>query len=173
MKPEWLKNLGYVEERAPIYALLDTRPEIKELRGGWDLLPDAEDAGLLRHLSKADLRDYSGLTGHAHGFGTYNKSPQRFVKDYIYRNQPITERAPYFPKPNRVDKMARIQGATDGSLNHLGRCPRLVVFWPFRPPEDSNISIFCLDKVVMVLKKDMSNFSTILLALDISTRGIL
>jgi len=114
MKPEWLKNLGYVEERAPIYALIDTRPEIKELRGGWDLLPDAEDAELLRHLSKADLRDYSGLTGHAHGFGTYNKSPQRFVKDYIYRNQPITERAPYFPKPNNVDKMARIQGATDG-----------------------------------------------------------
>ena len=37
-----------------------------------------------------------------------------------------------------------LQGATNGSLNHLGRCPRLDVFWPFRPPEDSNIAIFYL-----------------------------
>lgn len=114
MKPEWLKNLGYVEERAPIYALLDTRPEIKELRGGWDLSPDAEDAEMLRHLSKGDLRDYSGLTGHGHGFGIYNKSPRRFAEDYIYKNRPITERMPVFPKPVKIDKMARMQGATEG-----------------------------------------------------------
>lgn len=114
MKPEWLKNLGYVEERAPIYALLDTRPEIKELRGGWDLSPDAEDAEMLRYLSKGDLRDYSGLTGHGHGFGIYNKSPRRFAEDYIYKNRPITERMPVFPKPVKIDKMARIQGVADG-----------------------------------------------------------
>lgn len=114
MKPEWLKNLGYVEERAPIYALVDTRPEIKELRGGWDLLPDAEDAGLLRHLSKGDLRDFSGLTGHGHGFGTYDKSPQRFVEDYMNRNRPITYRLPVFPAPRNIGTMARAQGAING-----------------------------------------------------------
>ena len=114
MKPEWLKNLGYVEERAPTYALVDTRPEIKELRGGWDLLPDADDAELLRHLSKGDLRDYSGLTGHSHGFGTYNKSPQRFVVDYLDRNRPIEYRMPKFPRSFSIKKMARMQGASDG-----------------------------------------------------------
>ena len=55
------------------------------------------------------------------------------------------------------------QGATDGSLNHLGRCPRLVVFWPFRPPEDSNIAIFYLARsswcLLLNRKRDLSNFS--------------
>lgn len=114
MKPEWLKNLGYVEERAAIHPILDTRSDINELRGSWGISPDNEDAVRLRHLSKGDLRDYSGLTGHGHGFGTYDKSPQRFVEDYINWNRPITHRLPIFPKPDNVDKMARIQGATDG-----------------------------------------------------------
>lgn len=114
MKPEWLKNLGYVEERAAIHPILDTRSDINELRGSWGISPDNEDAVRLRHLSKGDLRDYSGLTGHGHGFGTYDKSPQRFVEDYINWNRPITHRLPIFPKPDNVDKMAHIQGATDG-----------------------------------------------------------
>lgn len=32
MKPEWLKNLGYVEERAPIHPILNTRSDINELK---------------------------------------------------------------------------------------------------------------------------------------------
>lgn len=109
MKPAWLKNLGYVEERSPIHPILDTRSDINELKGSWDLSPDADDAELLRHLSKSDLRDYSGLTGHRHGFGTYDKSPQRFVEDYLNRNRPIEERRPVLPTPVRIPVMARIQ----------------------------------------------------------------
>lgn len=114
MKPKWLKNLGYVEERAPIYPLIETHPEINELKGGWDLSPDADDAELLRHLSKSDLRDYSGLTGHGHGFGTYNKSPQRFVEDYINRNRPIEYRRPRFPMRHPIALMAFRQGNNRG-----------------------------------------------------------
>ena len=111
MKPEWLKNLGYLEERGMTHPILDTRSDINELRGSWGISPDAEDAVLLRHLNKADLRDYSGLTGHGHGFGTYDKSPQRFVEDYINWNRPITHRLPVFPERNNVEFMARIQNS--------------------------------------------------------------
>lgn len=111
MKPEWLKNLGYVEERAAIHPVLDTRSDFNELRGSWGISPDNEDAVLLRHLSKADLRDYSGLTGHSHGFGTYDKSPQRFVEDYINWNRPITHRLPVFPVAAHPNRLGRLQGA--------------------------------------------------------------
>lgn len=114
MKPAWLKNLGYVEERSPIHPILDTHPEISDLRGGWDILQEADDLSWLRALTKGDLRDYSGLTGHGHGFGTYDKSPQRFVEDYLNRNRPIKERLPVFPKPFKTRTMARIQGAENG-----------------------------------------------------------
>lgn len=113
MKPAWLKNLGYVEERSPIHPILDTRSDINELRGSWGISPGVEDAVLLRHLSQGDLRDYSGLTGHGHGFGTYDKSPQRFVEDYIDRNRPITYRLPVFPVAAHPYRVARLQGAAD------------------------------------------------------------
>lgn len=121
MKPAWLKNLGYVEEYSPIHPILDTRPEINELRGGWDLSPDADDAELLRHLSKSDLRDYSGLTGHRHGFGTYDKSLQRFVNDYINRNRPITYRLPAFPVAPHPNRLGRLQGAMTGPSDNSKR----------------------------------------------------
>ena len=114
MKPAWLKNLGYVEERAPIYRAVDFDPNIMKLKGSWGISPDAEDAVLLRHLSKADLRDYSGLTGHGHGWGSYEKSPQRFVNDYLNRSRPIRERMPLHPKPVDIKKLAQMQGAAEG-----------------------------------------------------------
>ena len=114
MQPAWLKNLGYVEERAPIHQLLNTHPKISDLRGGWDILQEADDLSWLRALTKGDLRDYSGLTGHGHGFGTYDKSPQRFVEDYLNRNRPITQRLPIFPKPFKTQTMASIQRAKSG-----------------------------------------------------------
>jgi hypothetical protein len=111
MKPEWVKNLGYVEERAPIHPMLDTHPEISEIRSGWDILQEADDLSWLRALSKGGVRDYSGLTGHGHGFGTYDKSPQRFIVDYIDRNRPITDRLPIFPVAAHPNRLGRLQGA--------------------------------------------------------------
>lgn len=114
VKPQWLKNIGYVEEAPNKYNAVATLPEINELPGGWDIYPDNEDFKHLRSLSKGDLRDYSGLTGHRHGKSSYEKSPQRFVNDYIDKNQPITERLPVFPKPDIIEYAVRKQGVAEG-----------------------------------------------------------
>lgn len=110
VKPKWLKNIGYVEE-APHMDEVATMPEINDVAGSWGIYPDNEDFKQLRFLSKGDLRDYSGYTGHRHGMGSYEKSPQRFVNEYIDKSQPITERLPKFPKPEGIGPMANIQTA--------------------------------------------------------------
>lgn len=113
VKPQWLKNIGYVEEAPSMYDVA-TMPEINDLAGSWGIYPDNEDFKQLRFLSKGDLRDYSGYTGHRHGTGSYEKSPQRFVNEYVDKNQPITERLPEFPKPEPLEYTARRQGASSG-----------------------------------------------------------
>ena len=121
IKPSWLKNLGYVEDMVTT-ADVATRPSMTNLAGTWDIRPDNKDFKffnnngfkLLRSLNKSDLRDYAGYTGHRHGASGYEKSPQRYVDDYINSNRPISERLPTFPKPNHLEYAARYQGADNG-----------------------------------------------------------
>lgn len=113
VKPQWLKNIGYVEEAPHMYQV-GTDPKLNELASGWGIHPGNEEFQHLRFLSKGDLRDYSGYTGHRHGAGSSEKSPQRFVVDYINKNRPITDRLPRFPTPNHLEYAARFQGADIG-----------------------------------------------------------
>lgn len=115
VKPQWLKNVGYVEEA--VKPIQQTFPELLQLKGGWAIDPKEFDNKVLRMLNKADLRASSGLTGHHSGnqqLNQYEKNPSRFVDDYINRNQPIIERLPEFPKPNHLEYAARYQGAVNG-----------------------------------------------------------
>lgn len=112
VKPQWLKNIGYVEEGRNLGGVA-TYPEFIDIPSGWGLKPgDAHNN--IRALSKGNLKDYSGYTGHMHGMGSYEKSPQRFVSDYIDANQPIANRLPEFPEPISIEYMSRIQGAKNG-----------------------------------------------------------
>lgn len=109
IKPQWLKNIGYVEE-APDMLSAVPDPKISSLAGSWELSLD----DIRRMLNKSDFRDYSGYTGHRHGAGGYEKSPERHVTDYIDSNRPISERLPKFPKPETLEYAARKQGASSG-----------------------------------------------------------
>lgn len=121
IKPQWLKNLGYVEDMVTTTDVA-TRPTMTDLAGTWDIRPDNKDFSffnnndfkILRSLNKGDLRDYTGYTGHRHGASGYEKSPQRYVDDYIDSNRPISERLPTFPKSNHLEYAARYQGADNG-----------------------------------------------------------
>jgi hypothetical protein len=111
MKPQWLKNIGYVEENAPSYRLIGTDYFPLDMEGSWRL----DEGNPLRGLDKSRLRDYSGLTGHHHNNSQdAAKSPQRFVEDYLNRNRPISDRLPVFPKPDFLEVMAHMQGAHSG-----------------------------------------------------------
>lgn len=108
IKPQWLKNIGYVEENAPSYRLIDTDHYPLDIEGSWRLNED----NILRMLDKSRLRDYSGLTGHHHNNPQdAAKSPYRFVDDYIDKNRPITKRLPVFPVPNDEASTMLVQGA--------------------------------------------------------------
>lgn len=111
VKPQWLKNIGYVEENAPSYRLIDTDYFPLDMEGSWRL----NKGNPLRGLDKSRLRDFSGLTGHRHNNPQdAAKSPYRFVVDYIDRNHPITDRLPKFPEPYPLEYIARKQGASRG-----------------------------------------------------------
>lgn len=130
IKPVWLKNLGYVEDMVSTTDIA-ARPTMTDLAGTWDIRPDNKDFRffnnrdfkILRSLNKGDLRDYAGYTGHRHGAGGYEKSPQRFVDDYLNKNQPITERLPEFPVAAHPNRLGRLQGAIirDDETNALKR----------------------------------------------------
>jgi hypothetical protein len=130
IKPVWLKNLGYVEDMVSTTDIA-ARPTMTDLAGTWDIRPDNKDFRffndidfkILRSLNKGDLRDYAGYTGHRHGAGGYEKSPQRFVEDYINRNRPITDRLPVFPVAAHPNRLGRLQGAIirDDETNALKR----------------------------------------------------
>ena len=110
MKPQWLKNIGYIEEDAPTYRLIDEDEHLLNVDGSWQL-----KSNLLRMLDRRRLHDFSGLTGHRHNNPQdAAKSPYRFVVDYIDRNRPITERLPEFPEPEPIEIVARKQGAYHG-----------------------------------------------------------
>ena len=111
IKPQWLKNIGYIEENAPTYRLIDTDYFPLDMEGSWRL----NNGNPLRGLDKSRLRDLSGLTGHRHNNPQdAAKSPYRFVDDYIDRNHPITDRLPVFPEPDFLELVARNQGASRG-----------------------------------------------------------
>ena len=111
IKPEWLKNIGYVEEKAPPHLFANRDYRARDIAGSWQLSKD----NLLRMLDKSRLRDYSGLTGHRHDKPKdAAKSSYRFVEDYLDKNQPITKRLPIFPRPMLLEDAAHIQGASSG-----------------------------------------------------------
>lgn len=111
VKPSWLKNIGYVEENAPSYRLIDTDYFPLDMEGSWRF----DEGNILRMLDKSRLRDYSGLTGHRHNNPQdAAKSPYRFVDEYLDRNKPITQRLPVFPSKVPPEYMARYQGQLMG-----------------------------------------------------------
>lgn len=110
VKPEWLKNIGYLEEFSPAYQAMEPSLKTFAKDGSWEL-PSHD---MRRTLNKADFRDLSGFTGHRHGFGSVEKSPQRFVDDYLAKNHPITDRLPVLPEPEYIELIARRQGALHG-----------------------------------------------------------
>jgi len=120
VKPRWLKNIGYVEENAPSYRLIDTDYFPLDMEGSWQL----DEGNPLRGLDKSRLRDYSGLTGHHHNNPQdAAKSPYRFVDDYMAKNEPITKRLPEFPVAAHPNRLGRLQGAIirDDETNALKR----------------------------------------------------
>lgn len=110
VKPQWLKNVGYLEEFSPAYKAMEPSLKTFSKDGSWEL-PSHD---MQRMLNKADFRDLSGFTGHRHGWGSLEKSPQRFVEDYLNRNQPISERLPRFPVAPHPNRLGRLQGAKIG-----------------------------------------------------------
>ena len=111
VKPQWLKNIGYVEEAVPSIKLPIT-DHLFDIQGSWAL--PTYNNNIYRSLNKADIHALSGETGHRHGTGSYEKSPYRFVEDYLNRNRPIIDRLPVFPKPDPIEIIARRQGAYSG-----------------------------------------------------------
>lgn len=105
IKPEWLKNIGYLEEAERFST--PSLPTLKDAPASWVLRPN----DVARQLNKADFKAYVGYTGHDHGRGSFDKSPVRLVFDQINRNQPISKRLPVFPVPNDEATMMRKQGA--------------------------------------------------------------
>ena len=96
MKPEWLKNLGYVEETLGS-GNSATFPEFAEVSASWGLPPKLVD-NTVRSLSKGDFKEFTGYTGHRHGMSDYNKSQRRFVDDYLNHNQPLAARLGKVPE---------------------------------------------------------------------------
>lgn len=114
VKPQWLKNIGYVEEANPGFGVNNHKGELLDF--GLEMLPK-EEYGNLRNLSKADRHALSLLTGHDASRTPkvdLEKSPARFVQEYLETNRPIAERAPKFPKPELLEYAARKQGASSG-----------------------------------------------------------
>ena len=97
VKPQWLKNIGYVEERNPGFGVNDPKGQLLDF--GLEMLPK-EEYGNLRNLSKADRHAFSLLTGHDASRAPkvdLEKSPARFVKEYLEKNRPIRDRLPQLP----------------------------------------------------------------------------
>lgn len=114
VKPQWLKNIGYVEERNPGFGVNNPMGQLLDF--GLDMLPRIK-YGNLRDLSKADRHAFSLLTGHDASRAPkvdLEKSPARFVKEYLEKNRPIRDRAPKFPRPELLEYAARKQGASSG-----------------------------------------------------------
>lgn len=92
--PEQITNLGYVEHM-PNHRI---KTEYDDLA---DRSPERTD-NLLYGLSRGDLMDLSGTTGHRvpNMRPRYEKSPQRYIIDYLKHNQPIYNRFAKLPQEN-------------------------------------------------------------------------
>ena len=119
VKPQWLKNIGYLEETAINDANRDIRiADYLEEDGSWANI--ARDVPTIFGMNKADFRALSGMTGHRGPLEVeydVNKSPARFVHEQMDKNRPITERLPTFPKPEGIGPMANKQ--TGHSPNYI------------------------------------------------------
>lgn len=137
IKPQWLKNIGYVEEAAPTYRLVDTDYYPLDMEGSWRLPENSP----LRMLDKSRLRDISGFTGHHHNNPQDQaKSPQRFVSDYIDANRPITDRLPKLPSDGYVydtsiDELQYPYQLTEENHGYLREMPLTAHDWTemYRP----------------------------------------
>lgn len=96
MKPEWLKNIGYVEEASDIGSSA-TFSDLAEVPASWGLPPKVFSNPSVRGLSKGDFKEFVGYTGHRHGLSKYDKSQRRFIDDYLDNNQSIANRLPILP----------------------------------------------------------------------------
>lgn len=100
--PEWLKPIGYVEE----HNITNPHTPVAEIR------PDVDDLWNKNGLPKADRMAASMTTGHdteGARLGTvdFNKSPARFVEDYLLHNRPITERLEQVPTTTNDPNLRR------------------------------------------------------------------
>lgn len=112
--PERITNLGYVEH------MPNSRVKM-EYRDLADKLPERTD-NLLYGLTRGDLMDLTGTTGHRvpNMRPRYEKSPQRYVIDYLKHNQPIYNRTPNFPRENSPltkEAIASVQNRTRNNRN--------------------------------------------------------
>lgn len=118
--PEWIKPIGYVEENNK---RIDLRSN--PFLADFNTTNPTHNKNVNRKatLSKADKKAVSGTTGHDYSqykegdTYDYEKSPARFVEDYLQHNKPITERLEQFPTttidPNLIrTKLVRKQPGT-------------------------------------------------------------
>lgn len=91
--PERITNLGYVEHM-PNTRVKDRSDVVDAEKGAGD--------GFIYGLARGDLMDLTGTTGHRvpNMRPRYEKSPQRYVIDYLKHNQPIYNRTGNFPREN-------------------------------------------------------------------------
>ena len=105
--PEWIKPIGYVEENNK---RLDLRSNPFLVDFNTTNPTHNKNVNRKATLSKADKKAVSGTTGHDYSqykegdTYDYEKSPARFVEDYLQHNKSIGERLPRQPqKPSAID----------------------------------------------------------------------
>lgn len=125
IKPQWLKNIGYVEDtRAAVPAA--SHKSIDPNLISWN-------PSITKGLNKADRQALTGLTGADRKlvkqgipqFINIDKSPSLPVREQIFKNLPIKDRLPKFPTPTSVDIMAMKQGAYSGPKYELDGIPNI------------------------------------------------
>lgn len=96
--PEQITNLGYVEH------MPNTRVKDRSyvVNAETEASKGERDDGFIYGLARGDLMDLTGTTGHRvpNMRPRYEKSPQRYVIDYLRHNQPIYNRTGNFPREN-------------------------------------------------------------------------
>ena len=120
--PEYLKNIGYVEELNPFIPDNTAYPQTVDKYFDASLMDDEENVRAILQkagLNKADRAAVSRVTGHDTGGARrgeidYFKSPARFPEEFIGSNKPITERLPEHPYKVSPEYMARYQGQSMG-----------------------------------------------------------
>lgn len=139
VKPQWLKNIGYVEEE-PGLGGSPTYVELAELPSGWALARNDPLSSSVRGLSKGDFKELVGYTGHRHGMSGYDRAQRRFIDDYLDKNQPITKRLPKLPNDGyvydtSVDELQYPYHLTEENHEYLREMPLTAHDWTemYRP----------------------------------------